>query len=361
MAFQHSDSFNEKKEILLQQRRQKKSGCGGFGLAIFALIWSAFVLGFDYFVGYEMVKTVLAQSYPETRGEVIHSELEEVSTEDGYTYGADIHFTYQVDGQSYTSEEYAYGAWNNSNSSGAKKMLRKYPVGKTVRVYYNPSDPSDAVLEHGVSGGHAFMLMFMAPFNVVMLGLWYGVAAMLWTKLFGKDKDKIGGYDLVQDGFQTRLKLGNANPLVMMMVGFGVGCFISIFPIAFLGYYESLTAVGIGLAFAAGCAVFGGYWQMKRNITGEGDLVLDRTNMKLIFPPVAMGGSPLELSMMELNSVGVKRITDSEGDDQFAPTVTYVDENQIRQEIQIVKWSDEEAAEDLVAWLRQELGLEQPG
>lgn len=360
MAFQHSDSFNEKKEILRQQRRKRKSGWGGgFGFAIFALIWSAFVLGFDIFVGYGMVKAVLAQNYPETRGEIVHSELDRVSTDDGYTYGADIHFTYKVNGQSYTNEEYAYGAWNNSDSSHAKKMLRKYPVGKTVRVYYNDSDPSDAVLERGVSGGHAFMLMFLAPFNVVMLGLWYGAAAMLWTKLFGQDKDKIGGYEIVQEGFQTRLKLGNANPLVMVMVGFGVGCFISIFPIAFLGFYESLTAVGIGLAFAAICAVFGGYWQMKRNITGEGDLVLDRTNMKLIFPAVAMGGTPIELSMMELNTVGVKRVSDSDSE-QYAPTVTYVDEYQIRQEIQIVKWQDEDAANDLADWLRQELGLEQP-
>lgn len=360
MAFQHSDSFNEKKEILRQQRRKRKSGWGGgCGLAIFAIIWTTLVLCFDAFVGYGMVKAVLAQSYPETRGEVVHSELERHSGEDGYTYGADIHFTYEVEGQRFTNEEYAYGAWNNSDSSGARKMLRKYPVGKTVRVYYNPSDPSDAVLERGVQGMHAFMLMFMAPFNVVMLGLWYGAVVMVWTKLFGKDKDKIGGYDLVQEGFQTRLKLGNANPLVMVMVGFGAGCFISIFPIAFLGYTESLTVVGIGLGFATLCAVFGGYWQMKRNITGEGDLVLDRTNMKLVIPGKGTNSSQ-ELSLMELNTVGVKRISDSDND-QFAPTVTYVDENQIRQEIQIVKWQDEDAAHDLADWLRQELGLQQPG
>lgn len=362
MAFQPSDSFNEKKEILRQQRRQRKSGWGGgVGLAIFAVIWTALVLCFDVFVGYGMVKAVLAQNYPSTTGEVIHSKLERHRGDDGYTYGADIHFTYAVGGQTYTSEEHSYGAWNNSDSSGARKLLRKYPVGETVTVYYNPSDPSDAVLERGVQGMHAFMLMFMAPFNVVMLGLWYGAVVMVWTKLFGNDKDKIGGYELVQEGFQTRLKLGNANPLVMVMVGFGVGCFLSIFPIAFLGYTESLTAVGIGLAFAAACAVFGGYWQIKRNITGEGDLILDRTNMKLVFPAVAMGGTPMELSMMDLNTVGVKRVSDSNSNDQFAPTVTYIDENQIRQEIQIVKWQDEDAANDLADWLRQELGLEQPG
>jgi len=69
----------------------------------------------------------------------------------------------------------------------------------------------------------------------------------------------------------------------------------------------------------------------------------------------------MELSMMDLNTVGVKRVSDSNSNDQFAPTVTYIDENQIRQEIQIVKWQDEDAANDLADWLREELGLKQPG
>jgi len=365
MAFQpkqyrEGDSYSHGAQPYAPRKRKKKSGWGGGAfLFFFALFWSALVLVFDGFIGYGIYKNWQAQSYHEVPGKVLSSEVERHRSDDGYTYQAEIEFTYQVDGRTYTHDEHAYGVMGSSDRSLAREAVRKFPKGRQVTVYYNPDDPQDAVLDRSFESIPWFMLLFMMPFNMVMLGLWAGCGYYVWKGLFGTEDDgKIGGFELVNEGFQTRLKMGQGSPLFTGAVAIGLASFLAIFPIAFLGMTNNMYAL-VGAAVVIGlCGVAGAYWQFNRNLSGSGDLVIDRTNMKLIIPAQAFG-SPTELSLMELNTVGVKTLSDSDST-QYAPTVTYVDVNQIRQEVPLCKWQDEDAAIELADWLRAELGLHTP-
>ncbi len=70
----------------------------------------------------------------------------------GTTYSAEVTYSYQVAGASYTGDKVSIGQMSSS-SEYARGILNRYPVGKKVSVHYPPGDPSDAVLETGIHGG----------------------------------------------------------------------------------------------------------------------------------------------------------------------------------------------------------------
>jgi Protein of unknown function (DUF3592) len=69
------------------------------------------------------------------------------------TYTPKIQFAYAVGGASYSSDQRVIGGNAGFGSrEAADGVIEKYPLGRTVTVYYDPADPKDGVLEPGVSG-----------------------------------------------------------------------------------------------------------------------------------------------------------------------------------------------------------------
>ncbi len=360
-AGQQSSVRRGKRELRRRPLRRDKLYSGGWvAIGFFALFWTAIVMVFNGFIGYGVYKNYQAQDYLETTGVVTRSEVDRHRGSDSTTYSPDIEYRYEVDGQTYTSDQHVYGEISSSDRAGAKKAVRKFPVGKSVRVYYNPADPEDAVLDRSFESLPWFLVLFLTPFNLVMIGLWWACACGIWRSLFGKPEGTVGGCEIVHDGFATRVQIGRSHPMIAAGVGIGIVSFISIFILAFAGLTNNFVALGGTVLLMAVAGIVGAIWQVNRNNSGKGDLVLDRSNMKMIVPARFLG-SPTELNLMELNSVGVKRVQGNKNSVHYAPTVTYVDENQIRQEVIICQWNQEAAANELATWLRQELGLQVHG
>ena len=65
----------------------------------------------------------------------------------------DLRYVFQVDGKEYSSKriDYAAGRSNWRGSLRSSQSAKKYPLGKEVTVYYDPSKPSRAVLIKGSS------------------------------------------------------------------------------------------------------------------------------------------------------------------------------------------------------------------
>lgn len=359
-AGQQSSNGRGKKELRRRPLVRDKSRSGGWLLiGLFALFWTAIVMVFNGFIGYGIYQNYQAQSYLETTGVVTRSEVERSRTSDGTSYRADIEYRYAIDGQTYTSDQHVYGEIGSSNYSWANKAVRKFPQGKEVIVYYNPADLEDAVLDRSFESLPWFVLLFLTPFNLVMIGLWWACGYSFWRSMFGPEEGTVGGCDIVQDGFTTRVKIGRSHPLIAGGIGIGIVSFISIFALGLSDLSDNLYALAGAVILMVFAGLAGAYWQVSRNSSGQRDLVLDRANMKLIVPARFMG-KPTELSLMTLNSVGIKYVRGQKGSIRYAPTVTYVDEHEIRQEVALCQWNNEKAAEELVEWLRQELGLQAP-
>ena len=81
-----------------------------------------------------------------------------------YLYSAQITYSYMVDGHSYESNQIGTAksmmSWSRGSGGAAYEAtwLAKYPEGMRVIVYYDPADPSNAVLERDASAvAYAFL------------------------------------------------------------------------------------------------------------------------------------------------------------------------------------------------------------
>lgn len=111
---------------------------GGFGVVLIMLIFAIITTGRQ--------KSALKE-WQSTTGIITASALERRSrgTNRGYANYAAIRYSYQAGGQAYQGTKFDLGPALRDKE--AKKLIARYPVNTQVTVFYNPQNPSEAVLE----------------------------------------------------------------------------------------------------------------------------------------------------------------------------------------------------------------------
>lgn len=98
-------------------------------------------------------------SWPISEGTIVHSDIDKkwssAKHESGrkiwrHKYSSDIHYTYKVKGNSYRANNIRLLKFWTSSKQEVENEVKKYPKWKKVKVYYNPNDPKDAMLEPGI-------------------------------------------------------------------------------------------------------------------------------------------------------------------------------------------------------------------
>jgi hypothetical protein len=88
-----------------------------------------------------------SKDWPTVTGQVLASTITYRSGSRGsrspYPF---VMYTYQVAGQQYQSQRIYFGS--EVGGSAMTGVIKKYPIGAQIPVYYNPQNPADAVLEH---------------------------------------------------------------------------------------------------------------------------------------------------------------------------------------------------------------------
>ncbi len=122
-------------------------------------------------------------NWPTVPGEVTESRVDSHRDKDGTTYSAEIVYRYTVDEAEVHSDNVWFGGNYSSSSRGQfEEIVRRYPVGKQVLVYYKPDDIFIAVLEPGAHFtsyigfvmGWGFLLVGACLLLVPMAGLFRG-------------------------------------------------------------------------------------------------------------------------------------------------------------------------------------------
>jgi uncharacterized protein DUF3592 len=140
-------------------------------LAVWLIGWTVIVLLFDGMAAVALVWQLRAMSFPTAPGVITHSGVKRSDNSDGLSFRLDIEYVYEVDGQRHVGTRYSY-AEMGTNSHAWHDIQRELPVGAPVEVAYDPDDPDDSLLHPGLTGFHLFMVWFLTPFNVVMIGGW---------------------------------------------------------------------------------------------------------------------------------------------------------------------------------------------
>ena len=116
-----------------------------------------------------------AKQWPVVQGKIVQSEVEEFrgKSEDGHTgsmmYRTKVAFAYRYNSIDYRCGKESMGGSVSSNIEGvAKRALAKYPRGKSVQVWVNPQNPSEATLDPGARGVWIIWLSAVAILGVAV-------------------------------------------------------------------------------------------------------------------------------------------------------------------------------------------------
>lgn len=112
----------------------------GFALMVFGILFEIKSVQF-----FSKVKDAL--SWPATEGKVISSIVETYRGYEKTSYTARVVYGYSVNGTKYSSDNVSFETEEHTDYFYATQLVSKYPVDKLVTVYYQPDDPSIAVLE----------------------------------------------------------------------------------------------------------------------------------------------------------------------------------------------------------------------
>lgn len=121
------------------------------GVCFFLIAWA----------GFSMYKGLIAYSWPSCDGKILVSEVHRsdrarIKDRAYYPY---IRYQYQVKDSQYISEKISFVAKGSGFGDVIQKKIDQYPVGTKVRVYYNPKNIKESVLERGLKGVHILLLI----------------------------------------------------------------------------------------------------------------------------------------------------------------------------------------------------------
>ena len=143
------------------------------GIIVFVLfILNVIFLAIIFFIRRRMA---VVSQWPSTMGTVMMSRVEQRSTSDGYTDYPVVQYSYQVAGQPYQGMKLAPGP--EVGGTGVNKVVTRYPTGAQVMVFYNPQNPSDAVLERKAPG-QWIMWLLLVVFDCALCAV---IPLLWWT------------------------------------------------------------------------------------------------------------------------------------------------------------------------------------
>jgi len=121
-----------------------------------------------------------SQNWPGTNGTVTLAEVKQSISrdEDGHesvSFYPHVEFTYQISGQTFSGKRISFGGiLSQKNQAAVQQSLTHYAPGSLVSVFYDPQNPSEAVLERkagGFKGGLAIGIICVVLAACIACGI----------------------------------------------------------------------------------------------------------------------------------------------------------------------------------------------
>ena len=275
--------------------------------AVWLLLWSLITLVFDGIIMVMVGQTLLAWSYPSVPGTITHSEIRREMASEGDAFHADLKYQYAVNGQDFIGERRSFFNMSWSSSRTASRIVRSLPVGQQVEVFYNPRDPHDAALNHSLDGSPLFLMLFLMPFNLVMVGGWR------WTV---RSFRGVRALPMRREDDRWIVRRAHGNPFVVALIVAGAISFVSVL---IIGFGEWTTSIGVTSGvwlFLIGMSLLA-YWHTRSTVLSEPPvLIADDAMHTVTWPARDDDGSDLTIAASRIRAVEVDETPthDHEGD-----------------------------------------------
>lgn len=149
---------------------EKKAAPSGMGcLVVFFSIF--FIVGLILswtFLILPVSKIIQAQTWRETPCTIISSSIAENKDSDGDTYKVNIQYKYEFNDLEYTSNQYDFITSYSSGYKSKAAIVKDYPPNQVTVCYVNSNNPSQAVINRGLSTD---LIYGIIPVLFVFVGL----------------------------------------------------------------------------------------------------------------------------------------------------------------------------------------------
>ncbi len=346
---------------LSPSKRRSFSGCLGKGVGwlfggFFILFWSSITLLFDGMMLSAAAMQLWSYTYAATQGTVLRSEIKSEHDDDGTSYDLDLRYQYHVGGEVFTGDRYRFGSVKTPGK-WCEPIAAQYPVDGRCTVYYDAANPGRSLLKRGIEGIDLFMLLFLTPFNLVMLVGW-GVAYRAVRP--AAKYEETGGVPVSDDGVEIRAFVPDNSALFVSLLAIGAVSFVMIFVVGFPTGMRPTLSVMIGVwGVVLGAAVWFGGQRFARDWAGLSDLVIDRFGQRLTLPATHGRKRPRTISFADVERITIQeeRKVDSEGDATYVYAIQLRECGEPATEHRIFDRSDRDRAELFLTWLRQTMGV----
>lgn len=144
-----------------------------------ALFWTVIAAAFCWLIAATQIralwKTVRDRSasghWSVTQGRITISKIgvspAHPAGRDPVDAGAMLRYRYQVAGKDYEGDGCMIGGKSRTMGLLAKALIKKFPQGKPVEVYYDPADPAKSTLEPKRRGSALTAMVFLAVFGFI--------------------------------------------------------------------------------------------------------------------------------------------------------------------------------------------------
>lgn len=347
----------------MQREPEKKlwKSAWHWSLLVFLLPWSAVTLCMDNSLAFSTLHQFQAVSFPTVQGEVLKCQVTEKQDE-GILYNVDIEYAYEVENQRFTSNHIrALKAWGKGPAS---RFVAAHPPNSHILVYYDPADPTRALLIPGVGGPELYMLMVALHFNLGMIGLGYAFASCRTGWLFvGEDGNLHERFRprTIEHGNVIRIRLPSVSPALVTLLFLTFGPILVVIAVPYCaGMSPSVTVMLVAWAIVLGSAALLYLFMALPIAHGKADLVIDHGEKTLTLPRTC-GRRELVVvpiaDVMAIDVVCVKKKGDEGTKCCYVTTLHWRAASGETCAGPLAEWYDVQPAEALAAWVRATAGI----
>jgi hypothetical protein len=324
-----------------------------FGL-IFILCFSGKIISSDIrYVYAPFTRQLNSEKYLSTTGTITQSKIYSQTNSTGViNCRINVAYKYQVGGQQQEAHRFRYigdSLFTEDISVTACRM------GSHVMVFYNPQDPTDALLSPGITGEDLAPFFKSLSFLYIMLIIGGLCFFRLLRAVF---RPLAGGVKIICEAQLVRVQLPWFSPTtVAIMSGiFGLIC-LSLLPSQ---WHKSLAIAVMELLSNLGVVIIAYLWLRYKIRSGNYNLDISNDAGTITLPKKYGCKNRLTLKISEISTVTVDtevwRGNNSINMRNYVPSLHL--RHKDSETIPLIKWQEKGRAEDFAVWLRKELGLQ---
>ena len=114
------------------------------------------------------IKALRTLSWPYTSGIVISTEVKRIPSSKGPSkFSPVINYAFKVDSVEYSSDRFS-STGARGTSEWANEMVSEYWVNSAIKVFYNPQNPKESVIDPGLQSDNYWMTILSSFFFAVV-------------------------------------------------------------------------------------------------------------------------------------------------------------------------------------------------